>query len=116
MFNLNDSMRYWLYPFPTDMRKGFYTLSGLVTDQMGADVRSGDVFIFINRHCTSMKILHMENGGLVIYYMKLEQGSFTLPLFDEEGKSQPFSWQKLMLMVQGINISKSKQNKRWKVT
>ena len=21
MFNLNDSMRYWLYPFPTDMRK-----------------------------------------------------------------------------------------------
>ena len=107
MFNLNDSMRYWLYPFPTDMRKGFYTLSGLVTDQMGADVRSGDVFIFINRHCTSMKILHMENGGLVIYYMKLEQGSFTLPLFDEEGKSQPFSWQKLMLMVQGINPKNS---------
>ncbi|HAR38502.1 MAG TPA: IS66 family insertion sequence hypothetical protein, partial [Porphyromonadaceae bacterium] len=30
MFNLNDSMRYWLCSFPTDMRKGFYTLSGLV--------------------------------------------------------------------------------------
>ncbi len=65
-------MRYWLYPFPTDMRKGFYTLSGLVTDQMGGDVRSGDVFIFINRHCTSIKLLHMENGGMVIYYMKHE--------------------------------------------
>ncbi len=34
MFNLNNSMRYWLYPRPTDMRKGFYTLSGLITDQM----------------------------------------------------------------------------------
>ena len=53
-----------VYPQPTDMRKGFYTLSGLVTDQMGQSVRSGDVFIFLNRHCTSLKALHMEHGGL----------------------------------------------------
>ena len=35
MFNLNDSMRYYLYPYPTDMRKSFYTLSGVVKDLMG---------------------------------------------------------------------------------
>jgi transposase len=87
MFNLNNSMRYWLYPQPTDMRKGFYTLSGLVTDHMGQNVRSGDVFIFLNRHCTSLKALHMEHGGLVIYYMKLEKGNFTLPSFDENGSN-----------------------------
>lgn len=46
MFNLNDSMRYYLYPYPTDMRKSFYTLSGVVKDLMGQDVRNGDVFIF----------------------------------------------------------------------
>ena len=28
MFNLNDSMRYYLYPYPMDIRKSFYTLSG----------------------------------------------------------------------------------------
>jgi len=94
MFNLNDSMRYWLYSFPTDMRKGFYTLSGLVTDQMGQDVHSGDVFIFLNRQRTSLKALHMEHGGLVIYYLKLEKGNFSLPSFDENGKVYPFSWQK----------------------
>ena len=116
MFNLNDSMRYWLYPIPTDMRKGFYTLSGLVADQMGKEVRSGDVFIFINRHCTSMKALHLEHGGLVIYYLKLEKGNFTLPLFDEYGKSHPFTWQKLMLMVQGIDAAKCNYKKRWKVS
>ena len=114
MFNLNDSMRYYLYPFPTDMRKGFYTLSGLVNDHMKQNVHSGDVFIFLNRHCTSMKALHMESGGLVIYYMKLEQGSFTLPLFDENERTHPFSWQKLMLMVQGLDPGKYKQKKRWK--
>ena len=39
MFSLNESNRYYLYPYPTDMRKSFYTLSGLVTDQMGKNVR-----------------------------------------------------------------------------
>ena len=113
MFNLNASMRYWLYPFPTDMRKGFYTLSGLVTEGMGQDVRSGDVFIFLNRQCTSMKALHMEHGGLVIYYMKLEKGNFALPPLDEKGKIHPFSWQKLMLMVQGIDAGQCNYKKRW---
>jgi len=114
MFNLNDSMRYWLYPFPTDMRKGFYTLSGLVTDRMGRDVRSGEVFIFLNRHCTSLKALHMEHGGLVIYYMKLENGNCALPPLDENGKTHAFSWQNLMLMVQGIDAGKCHYKKRWK--
>ena len=114
MFNLNDSMRYYLYPFPTDMRKGFYTLSGLVSDHMKQSVRSGDVFVFINRTCTSMKALHMENGGLVIYYLKLEEGSFTLPFLNENQRAHPFSWQNLMLMVQGLDPQKYKHKKRWK--
>jgi hypothetical protein len=51
------------------MRRSFYTLSGMVTNQMGRNVQDGDVYMFINRQCTSMKILHMECGGLVIYHL-----------------------------------------------
>ena len=76
MFSLNESNRYYLYPYPTDMRKSFYTLSGIVTNQMGKNVRDGDAFIFINANCTCMKILHMEYGGLVIPY---EAGTWALP-------------------------------------
>src|SRR5665648_1028246 len=83
MFCLTSSMQYYLYSRPADMRKSFYTLSGMVTNLMGRNVQGGDVYIFINRPCTSMKILHMECGGLVIYHMKLEAGSFKLPVFDE---------------------------------
>jgi hypothetical protein len=39
-------MNYYLYPYPADMRRGFYSLSGLVHDVMGKNIRSGDVFIF----------------------------------------------------------------------
>ena len=76
MFCLNDSMRYYLCPGATDMRKSFYTLGGLIVNVMKQDVRSGDVFIFINRERTIMKILHTEYGGLVLYIKKLEDGTF----------------------------------------
>ena len=46
MFSLTASDRFYLYPYPTDMRKSFYTLGGLVTNQMGMDVQDGDAFIF----------------------------------------------------------------------
>jgi transposase len=113
MFNLNDSMKYYIYPYPTDMRKSFYSLSGIVTNNMGRNVQNGEVFIFINRSCTGMKILHMECGGLVIYQLKLEAGTFRLPVFDEESQTFNTNWSDLMLIVQGIDINKTKKYKRW---
>lgn len=113
MFCLTSSMRYYLYSYPTDMRRSFYTLSGMVTNQMGRNIQDGDVYIFINRPCTSMKILHMECGGLVIYHMKLESGSFKLPVFDENTNTFQTSWQDLMMMVQGIAPDGKMNKKRW---
>jgi len=95
------------------MRRSFYTLSGMVTNQMGRNVQDGDVYIFINRQCTSMKILHLECGGLVIYQMKLESGSFKLPVLDENANTFQTSWQNLMMMVQGIAPDGKKNKKRW---
>ena len=106
-------MRYYLYSYPTDMRRSFYTLSGMVTNQMGRNVQDGDVYIFINRQCTSMKILHLECGGLVIYQMKLESGSIKLPVLDENANTFQTSWQELMMMVQGIAPDGKKNKKRW---
>ena len=42
------------------MRKSFYSLSGIVTNEMKRDVQDGEAFIFVNRSLTSMKILHAE--------------------------------------------------------
>ena len=106
-------MRYYLYSYPTDMRRSFYTLSGMVTNQMGRNVQDGDVYIFINRPCTGMKILHMECGGLVIYHMKLESGSFRLPVFDQNTNTFQTSWQELMMIVQGVTADKKVNGKRW---
>lgn len=96
------------------MRRSFYTLSGMVTNQMGRNVQDGDVYIFINRNCTGMKILHMECGGLVIYHMKLESGCFRLPVFDPGTHTFQTSWQELLMMVQGVSAGEKVNEKRWK--
>ena len=116
MFNLNASIRYYLYPYPADLRKSFYTLSGIVKSLMGLDVCTGDAFIFINRTLDSMKVLHAETGGLVIYHMKLETGRFRLSSFDM-GLNTPVvitTWPELVLMVQGLSLSDYRRQARWK--
>lgn len=116
MFCLSDSDTFYLYPFPTDMRKSFYSLSGIVTNEMHRDVRNGDAFIFINRQLTSMKILHAEYGGLVIYNMKLEKGCISLPDMQLDENALPerlTQWQELVMMTRGISLAGTISKPRW---
>lgn len=112
MFHLHNKLRYYLYPGPVDMRKSFYTLSGIVTSIMKRNVRDGEVFIFVNRNLTIMKILHLEYGGLVIYHKKLENGTFKFPSFDENITSLQLNWQDLMSMVSDVKTRPRRLKKR----
>jgi len=112
MFHLNGSLKYYLYPLPVDMRKSFYTLSGIVTMSMNDNIRHGGVFIFVNRHQNIMKILHMEYAGLVIYHKKLDSGRFKLPGFDENTASLTLRWEDFMFMLQSVKPTQSKLRKR----
>ena len=49
MFSLNQNHQFYLYHQPTDMRKSFDGLSGLVITKLGRNPLSGEVFVFINR-------------------------------------------------------------------
>lgn len=102
MFCLNDTMRYYLCPSATNMRKGINGLCGVVHEQMGQDVRNGDVFIFINGARKLMKLLHAEDGGMVMYVKRLEAGRFRLPSYDPQSKTYSMEWRDLVVMVEGL--------------
>ena len=103
MFSLGIEMRYWLYSEPTDMRKSFHTLTGLVTNRIGADARNGDVYVFINKRRNRVKLLHYEKGGMVIYSKMLDRGTFGMPLLlAKEGEVSYMKWEDLRKMVEGI--------------
>lgn len=84
------------------MRKGINGLCGVVHDQMGQDVKNGDVFIFINGERKIMKLLHAEDGGMVMYVKRLEAGRFRLPQYDADSKSYFMEWRDLVVMVEGL--------------
>lgn len=112
MFSLSSSHRYYLYRGVCDMRKSFNGLSGLVRSELGRDPTSGDVFVFLNRRRTLMKLLHWEAGGYVLYYKRLEEGTFTPPVPQDD--QTLLRWPELVLMVEGIQVQQSRQARRYK--
>ena len=96
MFSLDNTMRYWLYNKPVNMRMGFNGLSGIVNNSMGMSMRSGDVFVFVNATRNRMKILFREEGGLVLYALRIEMGRMGMPFI--------YLYQKRQLFIQTISL------------
>ena len=85
------------------MRKSYHTLCGLVTNELGCDPCSGDVYIFINKARNRIKLLHWEPGGLVLYCKLLESGTFGMPSgLAKDAVSGRIEWSELVMIVEGI--------------
>ena len=74
---------------------------------------SGDVYIFINARRNRMKLLVWESGGFVLYYKRLESGTFEYPQMNKDGQSASLSWHQLLLIVKGISLQSTRQRKRF---
>lgn len=72
--------RIWFYTSLVDMPKGFDRLSGLVRDRCALDPLTGDVYVFVSRARTHIKLLLWEGDGFVMYSKRLEKGRFDFPI------------------------------------
>ena len=84
MFGTSRSERVWARTAPTDLRKGYNGLYGLVKNELGRDPLSGDLHLFVNRQRTSCKVLMWDGTGLCIFMKRLERGRFALLRRDPE--------------------------------
>ena len=69
--------RIFLYDQPVDMRKSFEGLGLLVDRSYPGTLLSGSLFLFLNRPRTLIKILYWDGDGFVIWYKRLESGTFS---------------------------------------
>jgi transposase len=67
------------------MRKGFEGLHALVGERLREEVRSGALFVFINKRRTRLKVLYFDGTGLWLMAKRLEQGTFAWPKLEEIG-------------------------------
>jgi len=112
MLSFSSKQRYFLYGPPTDMRKGFAGLSGLVRQHIKHDLLSGDVFIFINRRRDRIKLLMWDVTGFALYYKQLERGTFELPQAAQGGTLE-LGWSDLAMLLEGIELKSAKRRKRY---
>jgi len=96
------------------MRKGFDGLSGLIRQNLKADPLDGSVYIFINRRRDRMKLLVWEPSGFVLYYKRLERGTFELPIGEDTCQKIQLKWETLMLLISGISLRSIHYRKRYK--
>lgn len=103
MFSLNEDNRIVMAQHPVDMRLGVNGMCGHVR-KVGLDPTSGDVYIFVGKSRTTMKLLHWERGGYVMYYKRLEQGRFHPRIFLRQGIGfRSMRWDELVLLMEGIS-------------
>ena len=113
MFTLSSSNRFHLYSQPTDMRKSFDGLSGLIRNTLESNPCSGDVFIFINRRRDKIKLLHWQGISFTLYYKRLENGTFELPEYDSGDGSIALSYTQIVMLVDGLTIKNIQKRKRY---
>lgn len=112
MLSVPAKVRIFLCIKPTDLRKGFDGLHGLVLEVLHQDPLSGDLFVFLNKRRDRLKLLVWEGDGWMVLYKRLESGTFAPPAGQED--SLALSSAQLALLLGGIDLSQTRQRKRYR--
>jgi transposase len=116
MFTLGSSLKFQLYSQPTDMRKSFDSLCGLIQNQLNQTPTNGEVYVFINKTRNKIKLLHWAGSGFVLYYKRLESGTFEHPQYDIETGSYQMSYSQMVMLIDGISIKNIEIKKRFELS
>lgn len=116
MLSLPPSVRIFLSREPADMRKGFDTLAQLVREHLGGDPLSGHLFVFRSRRGDRLKLLHWDETGYVLWYKRLEAGTFAFPseglqagVHGVEIRAADFA-----MILDGVDLASVKRRRRYR--
>lgn len=86
----------------TDMRKSIDGLAAIVQQQFRMDPFSPALFLFCGKRRDRFKALLWEGDGFILFYKRLENGTFRWPRIQEEVK--PISWQQFRWLMEGLEL------------
>jgi transposase len=118
MLSLSLPGRVFLCTLPTDMRKSFDSLAGLVQQHLDQDPLSGDLFVFRSKRGDRVKLLYWDQDGLAIWYKRLEEGTFVLPTAnDKRARAGEHGLvlrpAELAMLLDGVDLASVKRQRRY---
>jgi transposase len=106
-------MRIWLCTGPTDMRRGFDRLAEQAQQVTQQDPQAGHLFVFRSRRGDRLKALYWERDGYVLWYKRLEVGTFRLPRLAAEQTALELKASELAMLLDGIDLASLKRGPRY---
>ena len=100
MFFPEGQVRVFLYGEPTSMRLSFDGLYALARHSMRQDPLSGNLFAFINRRATQIKVLYFDRTRLCVWTKRLEAGRLISNWATVT--THEMDWTGLKLLLEGI--------------
>jgi transposase len=116
VLSLPPAVRIYLCTEPADMRRSFDGLALLVQQFLGADPLSGHLFVFRNKPGDRLKLLFWDDDGYVIYYKRLEEGTFRFPAprADADGVRVEIRSADLAMLLDGVDLESVRRRKRYR--
>lgn len=95
----------------TDMRQSFTGLCGIIRGVFGDDPADGSLFLFGNKRRDRIQSLRWEGDGFVIWYKRLEQGTFeVVPAAGPEYRVRIAATQ-LAMLLGGVRLKLAQRRK-----
>ena len=113
MLSQPTSASIYLCVQPVDLRKSFDGLGGLVETVFRRSLLDGHLFLFLNKRCDRLKALWWDQDGLVIWYKRLERGSFEMPRFSEGDADLVLDATDLAMLLGGVSLATARRRKRY---
>ena len=119
MISLTHVQRIFFARSPADMRKQAYGLAALVESLCDQDPMSGDVFVFVNRSATMIKILMWDVSGYWVAAKRLEQGRYAVRGRTGDTGSRGchlLSVAEVMNILEGVDVRSARYLNHYSVT
>jgi transposase len=111
MLMLPPAVRIFLASEPADLRRSFDGLAAMAREVVRQDPLSGHLFVFRNRSGDRVKILFWDRSGFVLWYKRLEKGTFRFPRGEAGGVEVEAG--ELMLLLEGIELAGARRRPRF---
>lgn len=115
MLGFGSNQRYYIYAGSVDMRKGVYSLCGLVKNELDEEPSNGSVFVFFSKSYQTVKLLVWDQDGFAVYGKWLSKGRFEQIVAQGSKNKQEIKYHHLVMLLSGISLLGAKKRPRYEM-
>src|SRR4051812_26940681 len=115
MLSFPANVRLYLANRAVDGRKSFNGLAAVVESEFDLSPMSGDLFIFLNRRATLVRMLFWDRDGFCLVSKRLEKGTFQRVRTAATGEGLvEIDVAEMTMLLEGIKAGNIQRKPRWR--